>query len=142
MKTVGFTGARAGMTGGQRAAFRQALTDLSPTHFVHGDCEGADADAHKLMQALQPAVSIRIRPAKSSRRAGSQGADEVCDARPPLARNRDIVHDADVLVACSPSPHEVTRSGTWATVRYARKKRTPVVLLWPDGHVTTERLDP
>lgn len=30
---------------------------------------------------------------------------------------------------------EKLRSGTWATVRYARKQKTPLIMLWPGGSV-------
>lgn len=123
------------MTPGQRAAFQKVMAQLSPGRFVHGDCEGADADAHAIVLGTAP---IRIRPALSSRRAHCSGADEVLPPRRPLDRNRDIVRDADVMVAVSPSPHEVVRSGTWAAIRYARKTQTPVIILWPDGQVSQE----
>jgi hypothetical protein len=37
-----------------------------------------------------------------------------------------------------PSGPERLRSGTWATVRYARKLRKPITILWANGEVTEE----
>lgn len=54
--------------------------------------------------------------------------------RPPLERNRTIVDECEVLVACPAGP-EVTRSGTWSTIRYARRIGRPVVIIYPDGSV-------
>jgi outer membrane protein insertion porin family len=56
----------------------------------------------------------------------------------PLDRNRAIVDSCDVLIACPKGPEE-QRSGTWATVRYARKQKKRIVIIWPDGEVTEEK---
>ena len=58
--------------------------------------------------------------------------------KPPLDRNRDIVDACDVLIATPKDFVEELRSGTWATVRYARKQRKPLVIVWPNGETTTE----
>ncbi|MEL6348900.1 MAG: hypothetical protein AAFV53_37695 [Myxococcota bacterium] len=139
-KVVGFTGARAGMTPLQLDVFARILQRLQPTRFVHGDCIGADADAHAWIVGSGLALPIRIRPSTSATRAWSEGADEVLPPRKPMLRNRDIVDDAELMVACSPSPSEILRSGTWAAIRYARKKNKPLVIIWPDGSVAWERL--
>lgn len=60
-------------------------------------------------------------------------ADVVHEPRPPLERNRDVVDASDVLLACPGGMAEEQRSGTWATIRYARKAGKPVVIVWPDG---------
>jgi arginase family enzyme len=63
--------------------------------------------------------------------------DVVCVEKNYLERNEDIVRDTDFLIAC-PEGSEVMRSGTWATVRYARKKGRTIVVFWPDGHTDLE----
>lgn len=50
-----------------------------------------------------------------------------------LARNERLIEHADVLVAFPYSISEELRSGTWATVRRARKKRIPVLIAALDG---------
>jgi len=57
--------------------------------------------------------------------------------RPHLDRNRPIVDSCDVLLACPHGPEE-PRSGTWATIRYARKVGRKIFVFWPDGKVTGE----
>ena len=57
----------------------------------------------------------------------------------PLIRNRDIVRETAVLIATPEQTIEQLRSGTWATVRYARKMNRPTVLIFPDGTLTLER---
>jgi hypothetical protein len=62
--------------------------------------------------------------------------DERRPAKPPLDRNRDIVADCSRLIACPRGPERsYPRSGTWATVRYARAAGKPVTIIWPDGRV-------
>jgi hypothetical protein len=52
-----------------------------------------------------------------------------------LDRNHDIVDSSDLLIAVSESTVEVLRSGTWATIRYAKKLRKPIKIIYPDGKV-------
>lgn len=50
-----------------------------------------------------------------------------------LARNRDIVDETEILIACPGHMHEELRSGTWSTIRYAVKIQRPHIIIWPDG---------
>lgn len=43
------------------------------------------------------------------------------------------------MIATPSSKEEELRSGTWSTVRYARKLRRPVTLIYPDGSVVEEK---
>jgi len=61
------------------------------------------------------------------------GGEEFREPKPPLVRNRDIVDECDLLVACPGSDHEELRSGTWACIRYARKVKRKTIIIWPDG---------
>lgn len=51
--------------------------------------------------------------------------DILYSAKPPLVRDQDIVNAVDILVAAPLTDHEIIRSGTWTTVRYARRKGIP-----------------
>lgn len=137
---VGFTGTSSEVPPDQlRALLRvwEQLHDAIELH--HGDCIGADAQAHVLwMQKGDRRVVIHP-PENPLKRAWCTGGVQLPPA-PYLARNRAIVEATDVLCAC---PHEregeALRSGVWATVRHARKLRRPVAILRPHGHIDRER---
>lgn len=57
--------------------------------------------------------------------------------RPYLDRNHDIVDATDVLIAVPNSVKEELRSGTWATIRYAKRTKQPLMVIPPDGHILT-----
>lgn len=135
---LGFTGARRGLTPAQFHALAGRLgRTRTATELVHGDALGADEQAHYI--ALGSGLAVRILPCdREGQRAFCRGAVHVADPKPPLARNEDIVAACDCLLAC-PSGPEHARSGTWATVRAARRLRRPVVILWPDGTFATDR---
>jgi hypothetical protein len=130
---VGFTGTSRGMTEAQRlavAAVLRGLTGVEAGH--HGDCVGADAEFHALCAELHITVVIHP-PADPKKRAWCQGS-RLEPEKPHPDRNHDIVNATDILVAAPAEPAgERLRSGTWATVRYARKRGRPIVIVRPDG---------
>lgn len=122
---VGFTGTQVGMTRNQmdhlRAELKRLMADgKAPFEFHHGDCIGADAEAHEI--ALECGYEVVIHPPEyASKRAFCEGAASVKPPKPYLDRNHDIVNAAEVLIAAPKSLQEELRSGTWATVRYWKK---------------------
>lgn len=137
---VGFTGTREGMGEAQLAALRWVLRELLCAVLHHGDCVGADAQAHAAARALGMAVEIHppSSPAMRAFCAAAEG-DAVRQEAPYLERNRAIVDATSALVACPREEEgEADRSGTWATVRYARSIGRPVVVIRPSGRVERE----
>ena len=133
--SVGFTGTQKGMTSLQRRGVAQLLSTLKPSAFHHGDCEGADEEAHVLADAEMIPIIIHP-PTNSTKRAFCHEHDnvssvEVLEEFGYLVRNRHIVDDSDVLIATPRTMFEEQRSGTWATIRYARKCRKIVYIIWP-----------
>jgi len=62
-------------------------------------------------------------------------------AKPYLARNQDIVDETEVLIAVPAQKKEIVRSGTWATIRRARKAGRLIYFIFPDGRVVKEVAD-
>jgi hypothetical protein len=134
---LAFTGTQEGMTKAQRKVFRKLLAEIDPSVFIHGDCIGADAEAHAIAFEEQ-GREVRKRPCNiPQKRAFTKGGTVVAPPEPPLDRNHKMVDDGQALVATPKTMHEELRSGTWATVRYARKLDRPVWIIWPDGTIST-----
>jgi len=128
---IGMTGSKTGMNDLQKKLFAEFVTLNSVVELHHGDCVGADADAHNI--AVACGVKIVIHPPVDSKlRAFCSEAIEL-PVKPYLARNKDIVNAGELLVAFPNSRTETLRSGTWSTVRYARKIGKQVVIFYPDG---------
>jgi hypothetical protein len=152
MKTiVSFTGTQDGMTIQQNGAILRILElylsgrdDPKDVEVHHGDCVGADQEFHDIAHSLgchtvsHPASKgdgywgWDSKPHK--KRAFCQ-VDEIKMPRPPLIRNKDMVDICDVLLATPKTKIEIMRSGTWATVRYARKKVKYHIIIWPNGSI-------
>ncbi len=130
---VGFTGTRQGLAPKQRDALRELLVGLSPTELHHGDCAGADAECHSIARR-DLACRIVVHPPSSIALRAFCSGDHLFPARSYLTRNQDIVDACDVLIAC-PEGAERKGSGTWATVRMARKGAKQVYIVWSDGRV-------
>lgn len=130
---VGFSGTQDGMTQRQTERFAAELYALSGS-FHHGDCVGSDEQAHRIARGAGWWIVIHP-PLKPSKRAWCVG-DEVLPAKPYIARNHDIVDATELLLATPRTMSETVRSGTWATVRYARRLRRPVIVIYPDGSVS------
>lgn len=139
MTHLGFTGTKRGMTEGQSLEFLKWIRELQPRTFHHGDCIGADAEAHDIVWKLVHEEGLHCQivvhpPIDEKFRAFKGEGDGYVVKLPPmsyLGRNKSIVRAVDSLIAAPKTIQEQLRSGTWATVRYARKKPIPVQILEP-----------
>ena len=135
MYHLGFSGARNGMTGHQKITFLSKLSALRARHgkvtLHHGDCVGSDADAHEIAVSL--ALDITIHPPVNEKLRAFCAGDGVVVMPPKnyLDRDKDIVMVSDGLIATPGTIIENPRSGTWTTVRYARKAGKPVIVIPP-----------
>ena len=50
----------------------------------------------------------------------------------------EIVDESDFLIGTPKGFCEELRSGTWSTIRYARKKGMEITIVYPDGSVKIE----
>lgn len=127
---TGFTGTRYGMTHVQLYFVRDALRRRHGW-LHHGDCIGADKQAHDIGRSLGMLISGHP-PVNPSLRAFCE-CDALSEPKEYMARNRDIVDWCEELVAAPAEMQEIVKSGTWATVRYGRKLGRMVTIVYPDG---------
>jgi hypothetical protein len=145
--SVGFTGTQRGMTEIQRLQVRHTLATLTRLPYVvhHGDCVGADSDFHDLVMPRRTVCDrVVIHPPEiDAKRAHCiarwasnfitvQHVQELAP-KPYIVRNHDIVDASDFMIATPGEREEQLRSGTWATIRYARKRGVPLRIIYPDG---------
>lgn len=141
---LGFTGSRTGMTDDQQAAVRQELQKVLDEHQSealeahHGDAIGADTQFHAICQEVN--IPVVIHPSQDQKdRAFCEGAKA---ERPPQnfrQQSESIVNSSDILIAAPNGFREQLRgSGTWMTVRIARKAEKTCVICFPDGARKTE----
>lgn len=126
--SIGFTGTREGLNLNQKTKITEMLSQYTDhiIHVYHGDCLGADTDFHKLCVDFRNNNNIElviiIMPPDKDIVRGFNKSDIVMKPKPYLERNADIVINSDVMIGCPLDPtKEVMRSGTWSTIRKARK---------------------
>ena len=139
--SIGFTGTQEGMTQAQASALFTFLAGLwtEGSAFHHGKCVGADAQAHRLADIL--GFKIVLHPPLSGKKEAKcpidiTCGDEIRERKDYLERNKDIVSETEVLIACPKEEYgEVIRSGTWSTVRAARGLGRQIWIIRPDGEI-------
>jgi len=137
---IGVTGTQRGCAAPQLAT---AMTWLDQCRawgadiMANGDCVGADEQLGKWWLEIGGLIYLHP-PSNTSKRAFLRHA-WAAEPAPYLERNRAIVVDSSFLLATPGEREEQLRSGTWATIRYARKARLPIVIVFPDGTITKER---
>lgn len=141
---LGFTGTREGMNEKQQEAFLKFIESFKDEiEFVsHGDCEGADLQFDIICHEF--GLRRRLYPSTSKTRCFSERERPLnCfvmqDPKPPFERNGDIIEPCNLLVACSRLQEEELRSGTWMTVRLARRKGLQTIIFWPDGSMQFDK---
>ena len=134
---IGFTGTRKGMTPDQLIRFVETIGAIEKkseiVEFHHGGCIGADNDAHILLKPMRT-IAIVVHPPidKTYTFNYFSGASKILPEKEYLDRNHDIVDACQILIACPKEKKEVKRSGTWATIRYARRIGKPVFVIEPE----------
>lgn len=134
---IGFTGTRHGMTDPQRRTVHAVLNlyFVADAQFHHGDCLGSDAQAHFIARHLN--YQIRIHPPTDPKFRAYCCAGVILAPKDNITRNHDIVDMTRILVATPRSATEEMRSGTWATIRYARTKHRKIIIITPNGYTLT-----
>lgn len=142
---IGFTGTKDGLTQAQHDALFRVFFEIFAAEqdlvCRHGDCIGADASFDALCATFN--LPVVIHPGYNS--FGDSPTRAYCGkdrqnvrvlhTKPYLDRDDDIAAECGLLIACPKEKTEQLRSGTWATVRRAIKRKKPVVVVYPDGEV-------
>jgi len=158
MFRVGFTGNHnIGFTDKQEKIFKDIILEFAnekdQIEFHHGDCIGADAEAHDIVQACNtlfhetkipktknqnqifPQIAIIVHPPINPKARAFKNGDIILPEKEYIKRNHDIVNVCDILIAVPSGYTEKSRSGTWATIRYAIQQGVPVWINYPDGNI-------
>src|SRR5262245_4866519 len=136
INSLGFTGSSDdGMpTSAQKWAIMGFVYKLNPMHAHHGDCVNSDEEFHQVATYFRALVGnplIHVHPPTNPKKRAFCKGDVIYTEAPYLKRNRNIVAMSDVLIATPHGPEEV-RSGTWATIRYAKQKGIPIHIVYPN----------
>jgi len=136
----GFTGTRNGLNTKQKEEIKRILENDIKNNLIievyHGDCVGADADFHDICRSVSANIKIYIIPGYhkdkneiNNLRAFCEG-DVILESKSYLDRNRDIVNNCNILIGCPKSNLEEVRSGTWYTIKYARKNNKTNIIIY------------
>lgn len=130
-RRLGMTASRVGMTDTQKYWFKILLARGNELHT--GDCKGGDTDGFHI--AIGEGLSTVAHPCnlRSQRAFNPHGFTH--QELHPLDRNKNIVDWSEEMIACPNGDEEMLRSGTWATVRYARKVGKPLYVIGPHGAI-------
>jgi len=136
---LAITGTRKGLTEAQFNRVKELIImegDMY-SHLHEGDCIGVDDEVTQMFQNIRPEITIVCHPPENSRCRAFGVYNEIKDERPYIMRDKDMV-DASFIVWACPAGEEITRSGTWTTVRYARNQGKLITIIYPDGKVEYE----
>ena len=137
---LGFTGTQKGSTPMQSRTFLSIIKQVNIDEFHHGDCLGCDDEMDDLI-LQQGTFRVTHPPINEIKRAFCHKkvhstlttACRVLPAKDYIPRNHDIVNVSDWMIAMPHEYQEQRRSGTWATIRYAKKIKKPLTIIFPDG---------
>lgn len=148
---IAVTATRRGLTSPQRECAKLNLAfhlDQSIV-FRHGMCSGGDTELHHIARDLGITAAnghrIEGHPGHSRNGASpfftSTDVDLMHEPLEYLARDDIMVDLCHVLWGFPGTVKPVQRgSGTWYTIRYARKIRKPLLIVYPNGSMRWENM--
>jgi hypothetical protein len=123
----GFTGTRNGLNDSQKKQIIDLLkNDLDNGKIIevhYGDCIGADTDFHNICNNLSSNIKIIIHPPNIYTIRSFCKSNYIHQPKAYLDRNKNIVDSCNILIGCPMNEQEILRSGTWSTIRYAKKNK-------------------
>ena len=125
---IGFTGTQDGISKERLYDIELIVREYKKMYekvwLHHGACIGADTQVHGRLYTLVDAIVVHEPVIKVKQGVFPDTNDPHVYWRLPydyLVRNRHIVQESQLLIAAPATKKPVLRSGTWATIRYARK---------------------
>lgn len=143
--SYGITGTREGLSNLQTEWLREQLRLVHEytikgrvkPEFHLGDCEGVDTQAYRMIVEEFGTEAILIgHPPKNTRLARGLSYNVMREPLPYIERNHALVDEASQVWAFPHQNHEVQRSGTWATIRYALKRGKDIQVVKPYSRVS------
>lgn len=126
---IAFSGTQIGLSIKQHEELINLIKKIKPIEAHHGLCIGSDAEFHDIIRKYFPNYKIIGHPPLNKNAYVYKECDEYRKAKEYLIRNHDIVDESDILIACPFENKEILRSGTWATIRYARKLNKEIIII-------------
>lgn len=121
----------------QERNFKRIVSRIEPVEFHHGCCIGWDEEAHNIIVEMygDKVLIVGHPPLNTIKMAKKLTAPRMIMRKPKeyLVRDKQMAIEGDILVACPKQLEEVIRSGTWATVRYAKALKKIVYVIFPTG---------
>lgn len=142
--TLGMTGTRNGISKSANITLNRIINRLINNkskpliEVAHGDCTGADADFHDYISENYNNIKIIIHPPSNNKDRAYKKGHIIMTPDTYLSRNRKIVDSNDILIGFPPTKNELPSSGTWYTIKYARKVKKGLIIIYPDGTFKTE----
>lgn len=139
---IGITGTEYGCNPHQLDELSRILAKYSLVpHIIlhHGDCIGVDAEADNIAYNL--AIFRIIHPPTDPKKRAYCGCNQgyqLLTPKPYLIRNHAIVSCSSLIIAVPHEDTEIVRSGTWATVRYARATKKDIIIIYPSSATKLE----
>jgi hypothetical protein len=134
---LGMTGTQQGLSAAQRKVAAEILNGVLGTapSLHHGDCIGADVQLADMAHPM--GFFVVAHPPTDPKKRAYHDSDLIMPERPYLERNRNIVKTCELMLAFPKEYVEQWRgSGTWATIRYSRKIKRHLWIIWPKGEST------
>jgi hypothetical protein len=139
---LGFTGRKEGITESQIIMITNFVRIINFASAIHGDCVGADACFHDIVRKEKPRPKAYIEkyPSLHTDYQANKEADFINEPMKALVRDKIMANKSNIMLATPPTEQEILRSGTWATVRYARASPTirKVIIIAPNGNFVVE----
>lgn len=131
---IGFTGNRYGLNQSQIEEIKKIIESHDNIIVSHGDCVGSDTEFHNICvsykEQFNKNISIHIYPSFNPVMRAFNKGDVIMKEKQYLQRNLDIINNSDMLIACPVDKNvEEMRSGTWVTIRHAKKQGMTIHIL-------------